>query len=329
MTKIELRFLEALKASLRKEQVNWEEPMPVSDWLLLFRMAEVHHILPLIYEAVFRCPAALMLEDGVLVPFHEKTKRYVYTQVMKTNEFHMLSNYLAKKGMQPLVVKGIMCRNMYPEPDYRLSSDEDLLIPEHEFAKYHETLLAYGLELAEPEKDIWNAYEVPYVNPGRHLYIELHKHLFPPDSEAFGDLNLFFKNVHKDAITEVNSGQPIRSLCYTDHMFYLICHAYKHFLHSGFGIRQVCDIVMFANHYKGQIDWSKVYNSVLLFQQCILRLLCLPLRIIILDFQEMILICPVNGMRLILTRRICCRICFPVVSMVRQMEAVYTAVISR
>lgn len=261
MTKIELRFLEALKASLRKEQVNWEEPMPVSDWLLLFRMAEVHHILPLIYEAVFRCPAALMLEDGVLAPFHEKTKRYVYTQVMKTNEFHMLSNYLAKKGMQPLVVKGIMCRNMYPEPDYRLSSDEDLLIPEHEFAKYHETLLAYGLELAEPEKDIWNAYEVPYVNPGRHLYIELHKHLFPPDSEAFGDLNLFFKNVHKDAITEVNSGQPIRSLCYTDHMFYLICHAYKHFLHSGFGIRQVCDIVMFANHYKGQIDWSKVYEQ--------------------------------------------------------------------
>ena len=33
-------------------------------------------------------------------------------------------------------------------------------------------------------KDIWNAYEVPYMNPGRHLYIELHKHLFPPDSEA-------------------------------------------------------------------------------------------------------------------------------------------------
>lgn len=261
MNKIELRFLEALKASLRKEQVNWEEPMPASDWLLLFRMAEQHHILPMIYEAVFRCPAALALEDEVLAPFHEKTKRYVYTQIMKTNEYYMLSRYLAADDMYPLVVKGIMCRNLYPDPDYRLSSDEDLLIPEHEFAKYHEKLLAYGLELSDDKQDIWNDYEVSYVKPGGHLYVELHKYLFAPESEAVGDLNRFFENVHRDAITEVNSGQPIRSLSYTDHMFYLLCHAFKHFLHSGFGIRQVCDIVMFAQHYKSQIDWSQVYEQ--------------------------------------------------------------------
>lgn len=261
MNNIELRFLEAVKASLRKEQVNWEESMPVSDWLLLFRMAEVHHILPLVYEAVFRSPAARELEDGILAPFQEKTKHYVYTQIMKTNEFCLLSHYLEKTGMRPLVVKGLMCRNLYPEPDYRLSSDEDLLIPEHEFAKYHELFLAYGLELAEPEKDIWNTHEVSYVKRGRHLYIELHKHLFPPDSEAYGNLNAFFEDAHEHAIMEVNNGQPIRSLGYTDHMFYLICHAFKHFLHSGFGIRQVCDIVMFANHYKDKIDWSRIYEQ--------------------------------------------------------------------
>lgn len=261
MNNIELRFLEALKASLRKEQVNWEEQMPVSDWLLLFRMAEIHHVLPLIYEAVFRCPAARALEKGFLAPFQEKTKRYVYTQMMKTNEFYLLSNYLAEAGQQPLVVKGLMCRNLYPEPDYRLSSDEDLLIPEEDFAKYHELFLAYGLEVAEPEKDIGNAHEVPYVKPGRHLYIELHKQLFPPDSEAYGDLNHFFEKVHEHAVLEVNNGLPVRSLGYTDHMFYLICHAFKHFLHSGFGIRQVCDIVMFAEHYKEKIDWSAIYRQ--------------------------------------------------------------------
>lgn len=32
----------------------------------------------------------------------------------------------------------------------------------------------------------------------------------------------------------------------SDHLFYLICHALKHFYHSGFGIRQVCDILLFA-----------------------------------------------------------------------------------
>lgn len=45
---------------------------------------------------------------------------------------------------------------------------------------------------------------------------------------------------------------------YTDHLFYLIGHAFKHFLHSGFGIRQVSDIILFANTYGAQIDWDRM-----------------------------------------------------------------------
>lgn len=53
-------------------------------------------------------------------------------------------------------------------------------------------------------------------------------------------------------------GIPFYTMGYTDHLFYLICHAFKHFLHSGFGIRQVCDIIMYANKYGSQIDWIEV-----------------------------------------------------------------------
>ena len=45
------------------------------------------------------------------------------------------------------------------------------------------------------------------------------------------------------------------------HLFYLICHAFKHFLHSGFGLRQVCDITMFANAYGKEIDWQTLLNQ--------------------------------------------------------------------
>lgn len=48
---------------------------------------------------------------------------------------------------------------------------------------------------------------------------------------------------------------------YTEHLFYLICHSFKHFLHSGFGIRQVCDIILFANEYGDAIDWEKVLRQ--------------------------------------------------------------------
>lgn len=46
----------------------------------------------------------------------------------------------------------------------------------------------------------------------------------------------------------------------TDHLFYLICHAFKHFLHSGVGIRQVCDICLYANAHGAEIDWQPVLD---------------------------------------------------------------------
>ena len=53
-------------------------------------------------------------------------------------------------------------------------------------------------------------------------------------------------------------GSIVTTMEPTDHLFYLICHAFKHFLHSGFGIRQVCDIVLFANHYGEKIEWDRI-----------------------------------------------------------------------
>jgi hypothetical protein len=87
--------------------------------------------------------------------------------------------------------------------------------------------------------------------------VELHRKLFAEDSDAYGDWNRFFEDAFDRAV-EVNG---VLSLCHTDHLLYLICHAFKHFLHSGFGVRQVCDIVLYANAYGSEIDWERLYRN--------------------------------------------------------------------
>lgn len=119
----------------------------------------------------------------------------------------------------------------------------------------------FGMQTTEDERNLSESYEIPYRKMGSPLYIELHKHLFPPESDAYGDMNRFFEGVFDRAIVEDIQGVPVYSMGYTDHLFYLICHACKHFLHSGFGIRQVCDIIMFANQFGRQIDWVQVLND--------------------------------------------------------------------
>lgn len=254
-------FLQALKASLKEEQVNWTQDITPEQWGDLFQSARIHNILPMIFEAVFACPAAKTIPPQILLPMKYQVMQDVTMQAMKTHAFLALYEYLCNNGINPIVMKGIICRNIYPKPDHRLSGDEDMWIPSDQFAKCHQLLLDYGMQLSVPDADIEGSYEVAYGKAGSPIYIEVHKSLFPPDSEAYGDLNRFFEDEFNRMIVVEIEGKSVYTMPHTDHLFYLICHAFKHFLHSGFGIRQVCDIVMFASTYGKEIDWNRVYRQ--------------------------------------------------------------------
>lgn len=261
MEKVNLFLLQALKAALNNEKIVWENNLQPEEWLTLFQLAEKQHILPLIYEAVYSCPAAQKADQAMFLPYKQRTVQTVMLQTMKTSEFLALYQTMRNAGVMPIVVKGIICRNLYPNPDYRISGDEDILIPQGQFQKYHEIMLENGMECADAEMDTENSYEVPYGKKGSAIYIEAHKSLFSPDSEAYGELNSFFEDIEDRTIEIPVEGVPIRTMGYTDHLFYLICHAFKHFLHSGFGIRQVCDIIMMANAYGKEIDWTSILEQ--------------------------------------------------------------------
>lgn len=260
MQKVEKLFLEAMKASLNNSQVSWDEELEPQDWLFLFRLAEIHHVLPLVYEAVYNCPAAKRM-GSQLQPFKQRTVQMVMFQTIKTGEFLQLYEYLRSRGLVPCIVKGIVCRNLYGKPDCRMSGDEDMLIAPEHFEACHKAMLEYGMVPVQPERDIAGEYEVPYRKEGSPLYIELHKSLFPPESEAYGNLNRFFSGV-TERLTEIPvQGGSVYTMNDTDHLFYLLCHSFKHFLHSGFGIRQVCDIVLFANSRGPMLDWQEILRK--------------------------------------------------------------------
>lgn len=252
-------FLNILKSALVNEQADLEQEIAPDEWQKLFRMASIHNVLPMFYEAVY-----MSLQQAEL-PFLPLIKRQVMQQVMmqtmRTEEFLSLNQALQTAGVKPMVVKGIICRNLYPKPDYRQSGDEDVLIPVEQFDVCHQAMLDFGMHTTQDEEQMQAAYEVPYRKAGSPLYIELHKHLFPPESDAYGDMNRFFDGVFDRAIPEEIQGHTVYTMAHTDHLFYLICHAFKHFLHSGFGIRQVCDIILYANEYGSRIDWLEVLDN--------------------------------------------------------------------
>lgn len=260
MERTEQLFLEAVKASLINKHVLWKEPLTLNEWQRIFFLAESHHVLPMVYEAVFRCdPARKAAQKEIRELFYlnkKKTMNLVMLQTIKTQEFLEMLSFLQEKEVKVLTVKGIVCRQLYPKPDARISGDEDILVEVGQFRKCHKALLEFGMKPAKKDVDIETEYEISYQKPGTPLYIEVHKSLFPPESEVYGNFNRFFESVRQNQRHIEVEGTLVATLNHTEHLFYLICHAYKHFLHSGFGIRQVCDIVMYSNVYGEKINWQ-------------------------------------------------------------------------
>ena len=251
------RFLQVLRSALRGEKVNMEDIGP-EQWREILAMAEVHKVLPMVLDALQDCPGLQRLDGALLGAFRRQARHMVMMQTLRTGEFLALNRSLRAAGIKPLVVKGLICRQLYQKPDLRPSSDEDLLVSQDQFAFCCRFLREAGLN---PGTEAPEASEIPFRKQGSPLYIELHKHLFLPQSEVYGDLNRFFEDVFEKAVELEIVGERVLTMAPTDHMFYLICHALKHFLHSGFGIRQVCDMALFAEKYGSQIIWERVFRG--------------------------------------------------------------------
>ena len=255
MTKADTLFLSILSASLRGEA--YDGPLDAAEAEELFHTAEIHSVLPLVVEAI--CRRAELRGSEQFKAAREKAVGQAVRQITQDNEFLNLLEKLQGAGYDPLVVKGLVCRALYPKPYLRPSVDEDILVPAADFAAYNRLLPELGGMFADhPDADLETAFETSFHKENSPLYVEVHRSLFEPDSEAYGDCNRPFIGAPDRAAETQAQDLTVRTLDPTDHLLYLILHAFKHFLYSGFGIRYVCDIALFAEHYDADIDWERV-----------------------------------------------------------------------
>lgn len=247
LTTTETQFLHIAKAAIS----GGDLPAEKADWPAIFTLANQQKLLPILFEAVRKMPAA---EENVAL--FAVTKQQVIGQVLnqtvRSAEFSDLYHKLRSAGLHPIVVKGQLCSCLYPLKDHRISADDDLYISDVEFMACHEQLLANGLITDTPTDELATADEVSYTKNGSPLYIELHRHLFDSAEDAHDELNHFFADLNPVEIDGFLAMPP------HEHLLYLLLHAYKHFVRSGIGLRQFCDIGLWAREYHTEIDWQRL-----------------------------------------------------------------------
>ena len=222
------------------------------DYQKLFDLANQHQISALIYNQIYN------FDD-----FPEEIKQRWKKDALKINAFQtrktmkILQVYrqFLKQELKVLIVKGLVCRSLYPQPDNRQSNDEDLYVQKEEYEAVKDILLKNNLTVISESNDV-----TTFIDPVSGLSIELHTALFSLESKAYGNYQRYFDQAFDECIVHSIDGVSVYSLEYTQHLLFLILHFVKHFFHGGVGIRQVLDIVMYSEAYGDKVNWDRLYD---------------------------------------------------------------------
>lgn len=255
MNKIYEDFFKLLKSSLLKEIIelspNYEE---------IFKLASIHKVVPLIYESAYKTESFKEVDPNFSNYFKTSSMQIIYSQIQRSDRFLQLYKEFNDAGIKLLVFKGIILRELYPIPDERISGDEDLLVENKDLNKVIEILEANKMERVlsdEEEADVYH-----YLCKRTGLHLELHTTLFGENSPTNKKMGKIFKNVFQNSDTVKINSVEVHTFSINEHFLYVICHAIKHFVSCGTGIRQVCDIMMYINKYEKDIDWDYIWREM-------------------------------------------------------------------
>lgn len=222
------------------------------DYQKLFDLASQHQISALIYNQIYNFDD---LPEEIKQRWKRDALKINAFQTRKTMKILQVYRQFLKQGLKVLVVKGLVCRSLYPQPDNRQSNDEDLYVQKEEYEAVKDILLKNNFTVISESDDV-----TTFIDPVSGLSIELHTALFSSESKAYGNYQRYFDQAFDECIVHRIDGVEVYSLEYTQHLLFLILHFVKHFFHGGVGIRQVADIVMYSEAYGDKVNWDRLYD---------------------------------------------------------------------
>lgn len=214
-------------------------------------VAVLQRITPMVFGALAKS-GKLGLSAEKFTAIRNDCISEVYAQASRTSVFLGMYSRFLEKGARPLCVKGIVCRNIYPEPDSRASDDEDLIVSGADFGVCREVLLANSFECDGADER-----GESFLHRKSGCRIELHRTLFFEDGAAGSSFNALIGDPFENCESVFVNGTEILTLSPDRHLLYLVVHAFHHFVNSGVGIRQIADIAQFVKAYDPDISFVR------------------------------------------------------------------------
>ncbi len=250
----ESHYFSLLRAAL------WDTPVGITDvidWNAVMAIAEHHGNNGLLSDVAVRMTGDNKPAPEMLAKMQTALRNGLLHQMRQRQILVSGVQLLREHDIEPVLLKGFGLALLYPNPCLRQFGDIDLYIG---LGKFHE---ACTLLRTLPGGYNWGK----EIDEGRHYNIEFGRYpmeIHRVSSEINDPKDLaVYERIEHDGLEENPrrthlDGFEITVPSNEFQVFFTFFHAWRHFLTSGVGWRQVSDVAMCLHTYHGQLDLDKL-----------------------------------------------------------------------
>ena len=238
---MEEKLFEILRGELWGTKVSFSE-LSHEDYTELIEMANRQTVTGLVGDCLIKNSVKLEREDALSL--FAKMKAIEKTNNRVNENLVSFVNFMERKGVDYIIVKGQVVGSLYPNPNARMSGDVDLYFVGDNYEKIK------GLVEQRLGK------QLSKLSDGKHVEFEVNGVVF----ELHNKLSQMATRKHQEywdqmidhAILEGTdtvtiAGKEIKTLSATYNALYIFVHLFYHMTASGVGLRQLCDWAMVLN----------------------------------------------------------------------------------
>ena len=212
--------------------VSNELPPELIDYKLLVEIASKQDILPIIREGLL----AMNIKGDDVDDIRRKSLKDKHSFVQKDYALQRIRACFDKNGIEYVLLKGSVLRDLYPEKWMWTSCDIDVLVKKEKIEQAV-TVLQYETDFKYNETLY---HDVSFSNPKVHL--ELHFSI----KENMENIDKLLSKAWDYAIAQPGTNQFVFSAEFQ--IFHVIAHMSYHFVHGGLGIRPYLDLWLLRNN---------------------------------------------------------------------------------
>lgn len=254
MNNTQKQIIYMLSAAIRKKNVKFRSDEKIN-WNEVLEESEAHKVTPLIYSSINRAEALNIMDESTLNTLKKNVFKSSITQSSHIKNVASVLERFNNTGIPIIVLKGLVVRDYYPIPDLRTMCDADVLVHEEDLEKVSALMISLGFNQIK-EKDDHGAHIVFYKGS---TVFEVHWTLI--NDRFFKGDKSFEDKLWDDAMDVTVGGVKTKSLSLEDLAVHLCTHMAVHLAYSGFGVRQLTDLVVLVEKKGHLIDWKAFLNK--------------------------------------------------------------------